>query len=57
MVSFPWPSLTRALTPGTRSPLHPLQVNLVSEESRRTLNRSFTFLARAACPLAMAGLV
>ncbi len=57
IVTFPWPSLTLALTPGTRSPLHPLQVNLVREGSRRTLNFSFTFLARAACSLAMDGLV
>jgi len=55
IVTLPWPSLTLALTPGTRRPLHPLQVNLVREGSRRTLYLSLTFLARAACSLAMAG--
>ena len=56
-VCFPCPSLTRAFTPGTRRPLHPRQVKRAREGSRRTLNLSFTRLARAACSWAMAGFV
>ncbi len=57
IAGLPWPSLTRAFTPGTRRPLQPWQVNLLNEWSRRTLKRSFTFLASAACSLARSGLV
>lgn len=49
---LPWPSLTLAVTPGTRSDLQRRQVNLRRAGPRRTLNLSLTRLARAACSLA-----
>ena len=51
---FPCPSLTLAFTPGTRSDLHPLQVNRLIDGSSLILKRSISLLARADCAFARA---
>ncbi len=52
MVCLPWPSLTRALTPGTSRVLHPRQVSLLRGGSSLTLNLSLTLPASSAWALA-----